>query len=271
MPFKHSRVKYGFPKDAYDQELVRELYEDLNSALGFSRIPVGVKLIFDEKAYEDLKWPEPKGAQAYCCMIEKATRGTCMKTTLVHHNCDGGSTALYLEPSNDKIESGSEYFSYNLYKSPSAARRVREGVKGLYRTGAKTYGLAIAPIHEFDQEPDVIVFMVNPYQVMRLQQGYVYGDGKRLEISGASMQALCSEVTVEPYLTGRLNTSPLCPSTRFLAKWKDDEMAVGMPFERFHALVEGVLATVSTTDVAKRKEEIAARFKSRGLDFDQYL
>jgi len=267
MPFKHDRVTYGFPKDAYDRELINHLYEDLNCALGFSRIPVGIKLFFDEEEYNKVEWEEPNGAQAYCCMVEKATRGKEMKTRLIHHNCDGGSTALFLEDSTERIESGTEYFSYNLYKSPAIARRIREGVKGLYKTGAKTYGIAIGPISSFEIEPDVIIFMVNPYQAMRLQQGYVYGDGKRLEISGASMQALCSEITVEPYLTGRMNTSPLCPSTRFLAKWKDEEMAVGIPFEKLGPMVEGVLATIGTTDIDRRKEEISARFKERGLAF----
>ena len=81
------------------------------------------------------------------------------------------------------------------------------------------------------------------------------------------MQALCSEITVEPYLTGRMNTSPLCPSTRFLAKWKDEEMAVGIPFEKLGPMVEGVLATIGTTDIDRRKEEISVRFTERGLAF----
>lgn len=52
-------------------------------------------------------------------------------------NCDGGTTALGLEGSNTRIESGKEYFSYNLYSTVATARRVREGVAGLYRTEVK--------------------------------------------------------------------------------------------------------------------------------------
>ncbi len=255
---------YGYPQNQYGKEQVNDLYENLECALGLSRYAVGVKLFFDAASYESFKWEEPKGKQAYCCIVEKATRGRCFKAQLKHINCDGGTTALHLEPSTNRIESGEEYFSYNLYHSAAGARRVREGVPGLYRTGAKTYGIAVGPLKDFEIAPDVLIFMVNPYQSMRLQQGYVYKEGGRIQVSGASMQALCAEATIEPYLTGRLNMTPLCPSTRFLAKWKDEEMAIGIPFEKFEGVVEGVLATMSTTDTAKRKEEIIKRFEAVG-------
>lgn len=263
MPFKSEKVKYGVPS-VYEPEVTKSLCELLYAALDLKRLPVGVKLLFNEESYKAIPWDEPNGEQAYCCMIEKATRGKSMKTNLVHHNCDGGTTALYLEESTQKIESGEEYFSYNLYQTPAAARRIREGVKGLYRTQAKTYGLAIAPLEDFEQVPDVVIFMVNPYQAMRIQQGYVYADGSRIETSGASMQALCSEATVEPYLTGRLNSTPLCPSTRFLAKWHDDEMAIGIPFEKIESMVEGLMATIGTTDSEAKKTLISERLAALG-------
>jgi len=59
------------------------------------------------------------------------------KARLKHINCDGGTTALALEPSTPRIESGAEYFSYNLYATQATARRVREGVKGWKAQGLK--------------------------------------------------------------------------------------------------------------------------------------
>lgn len=260
MPFKHERITYGFPQDPYDRSIVKELCEDLDCALNLARKPVGIKLYFTEEDYNNLNWEEPNAPQAYCCVVEKATRGRKFKVRLEHLNCDGGTTALNLENSTNRIESGMEYFSYNLYATPASARRVREGVPGLYRTGASTYGVAVGPLEEFEMIPDVVIFMVNPYQTMRIQQGYLYHEGGRLEFTGASMQAICAEATVEPYMKGRLNTTTLCPSTRFLAKWKDEEMAVGVPFEKFRSVVEGVIATINTTDIQKRKDEIKERF-----------
>ena len=269
LPFKHEKLSYGFPQDPFDNGMIRELCEDLNCALDLSRKPVGIKLCFTEEEYNNIDWVEPNGSFAYCVAVEKATRGRKLKVRLEHLNCDGGTTALYLEESTSRIESGAEYFSYNLYQTPAAARRVREGVPGLYRTGAKTYGLIVGPLEEFEITPDIIIMLVNPYQCMRIQQGYVYHEGNRIENSGASMQAICAEATVYPYLTGKLNTTPLCPSTRFLAKWKDEEMAVGIPYEKFENIVEGVIATINTTDIQRRKEQIVKRFaeKNKNLTF----
>lgn len=268
MPFKHEKITYGFPQDPYESSIIKELCEDIDCALNLSRKPVGIKLYFSEETYNSLDWEEPNAPQAYCCVVEKATRGRKFKVRLEHLNCDGGTTALNLENSTNRIESGEEYFSYNLYATPAAARRVRDGVPGLYRTGAATYGLAVGPLTEFEMTPDVVIFMVNPYQTMRIQQGYLYHEGGRLEITGASMQALCAEATVEPYIKGRLNTTTLCPSTRFLAKWKDDEMAVGIPFEKFRSVVEGVIATINTTDIQKRKDEIKERFAQKNKNIN---
>ena len=268
MPFKHKSISYGLPQDKFDNKLIREYCEDLNCILNLERKPVGIKLFFDEEEYNELQWEEPKFQLAYCCLVEKATRGKSFKARLNHINCDGGTTALALEDSNTRIESGMEYFSYNLYSTVAAARRVREGVAGLYRTGAKTYGIAVGPLEDFTITPDVVIFVINPYQSMRIQQGYVYHTGERINATLASMQGICSEVTVEPYLEGRMNISTLCPSTRFLAKWKAEEMSVGIPFERFKTVVEGVIATMNTTDSVEEKEKIVKRFKERNIDLD---
>lgn len=268
MPFKHEKISYGLPQDKFDSEMIKNLCEDLNCALDISRDIVAVKLFFTKEEYENINFDEPVAPLSYCCLVEKATRGKCFKAMLKHINCDGGTTALNLEPSTSRIESGEEYFSYNLYKTPAAARRVREGVPGLYRTGGITYGIAVGPAKDFNITPDVIIFITNPYQTMRIQQGAVYHLGGRLNFSGAAMQGICAEVTVQPYLTGEMNISALCPSTRFLAKWGDAEMAVGIPYEKFHNIVEGVIATINTTDMNKRKKEITKRFLSKNKNFE---
>jgi uncharacterized protein (DUF169 family) len=112
----------------------------------------------------------------------------------------------------------------------------------------------------------VIIFIVNPYQAMRVVQGYVYQYGIKPTLNYGAMQAICSEATVVPYVTGEINISCLCPSTRLLAKWKDEELAIGLPYEHFQHTVEGVIATINSTDVKRRKEEIIERFKQKGKE-----
>lgn len=266
MPYKHPNITYGLPTDPMDNKLISEYIEDLIAALGLIREPIGVKLIFDEEQYKNINTKEIPGKMSYCCMVEKASRGMSFKSKVENHNCDGGTTALGLEPSTESIESGATYFSYNLYKTPAAARRTREALPGLYRTGTRTHGIYTSPLNKITVVPDVVILVVNPYQAMRVQQGYVYEIGGRMEFHGAAMQAVCADATVEPYLTGKMNITTFCPSTRLLARWRDDEMAIGMPFEHFTRMVEGVMATINSTDIVKRKEEIIQRFKEKGKE-----
>ena len=266
MPYKHPNISYGLPTDSFPKELVGEYVEDLTMALGLTREPVGVKFFFSEEEYNAYDAPEVRGKIPYCCMVERATRGRHIKSKLEHHNCDGATTALALEDSTERIESGTEYFSYNLYSTPATARRMREQIVSLHRTGVRTYGVLLAPLAEMEIIPDVILLVVNPYQVMRLVQGYVYQYGGKPTLNYGAMQAVCSEATVVPYVTGEINISCLCPSTRLLARWRDEEMIVGLPYEHLQHTVEGVIATINSTDLKRRKEEIMERFKQKGKD-----
>ncbi|MCI8783951.1 MAG: DUF169 domain-containing protein, partial [Dorea sp.] len=148
-----------------------------------------------------------------------------------------------LEESTERIESGQEYFSYKLYSSVAVARRMRSAIKSLHREPVSTYGIAVVPLKACVQTPDVIIVMTNALQSMRLVQGYEYRTGKKPAVDMGAMQGMCSELTVSPYLTGEMNVSVLCPSTRMLCKWDENDMAVGIPFELFEMVTEGTVAT----------------------------
>ncbi len=101
----------------------------------------------------------------------------------------------------------------------------------------------MVPLKACVQTPDVIIVMTNALQSMRLVQGYEYRTGKKPAVDMGAMQGMCSELTVSPYLTGEMNVSVLCPSTRMLCKWDENDMAVGIPFELFEMVTEGTVAT----------------------------
>ncbi len=273
MPYKHPKISYGLPADSHNSELTSEYIEDLQMAIGIkeNRRIVGVRFFFNKEDYDACPDPQVSGKLAYCVMVKKACEGKSYKSRLQNHNCDGGTTALGLEKSNNSIESGEEYFSYNLYGNRGAARRMRQSVDSLHRLEADTYGILVKPLNEFISAPDVVICLVNPYQAMRIVQGYVYHDGRKPNFNIGGMQALCSEITATPYITGELNLSVLCPSTRMLCRWDDDIMAAGLPFDKFFPTVEGVIATINTTDLKKYKEEIIKRFAARGKELSLTL
>ncbi|MGC4020127.1 MAG: DUF169 domain-containing protein [Muricomes sp.] len=243
MPFKHSNIQYGLPHEEYPRERILGCIESLSTTLELKRKPVGITFLFSEEDYNEYPIEETKSAMPYCVMVKKASEGNGLKSRLEHHKCDGATTALALEPSTERIESGQEYFSYKLYSSVAVARRMRASIKSLHHTGVNTYGIAIVPLEDCVQVPDIIIMMTDALQSMRLVQGYAYSTGRKPEIDMGAMQGVCSELTVSPYLTGEMNVSVLCPSTRMLCKWSPNDMAVGIPFELFETITEGVIAT----------------------------
>lgn len=243
MPFKSDKITYGIPTDKFDSDTVNDYINDLKNTIELSREIVGIKYLIDEEEYQECTAEPLRGKVSYCIMVERATRGHSCKSTLEHHNCDGGTTALGLEESTERIESGQEYFSYNLYATNAVARRMRQAIKGLHREEASTYGMLVQPLKDFDTVPDVVIIIGNSYHAMRIMQGYVYNSGIKPNLDIGAMQALCSEVTTVPYLTGEMNISVMCPSTRMLCRWKDEEMAIGIPYEKFEEVIKGVMAT----------------------------
>ena len=238
------KLEYGLPHEEYPKENVDQYMEELKKVIGLEKEPVAITFLFKKEDYDEYPIEEIKAAMPYCVMVKQAAlQGKGIKSRLEHHKCDGATTALALEPSTEKIESGQEYFSYKLYSSVATARRLRSSIKSLHRMPVHNYGVAIVPLSQCVQTPDVIISICNAYQAMRYVQGYEYNTGKKPAIDMGAMQGMCSEVTVSPYLTGELNVSVLCPSTRMLCKWSENDMAVGIPFELFEAVTKGIIAT----------------------------
>ena len=78
---------------------------------------------------------------------------------------------------------------------------------------------------------DVILFTVTPRQAMVLA---VLTGGIEAHCKGE--HAVCGEVIARVHETGRPHLSLLCQGVRELCGFRDDELVVGIPWERFLAL-----------------------------------
>ena len=50
-----------------------------------------------------------------------------------------------------------------------------------------------------------------------------------------------------------INITLLCPGTRLVANWQENEIGIGIPFEKWYEIVEGVK---QTTNPFERNKEI---------------
>lgn len=245
MPFKAEKVSYGFPHQEYPRQAVSNMLTNLKNTIGLTYEPVAITFLYDEDEFDDYPAEVRDAHIPYCVMVKRAAvSNVSRKTLLRHHACDGGTTALGLEPSTPEIDSGKTYFSYNLYSSVATAHRHLLSIKRLCDEPFSVHGVAVVPLGKCERTPDVVIMVVNSYQAMRLVQGYAYHTGRKPEIDLGAMQAMCSEVTASPYITGEMNVSVMCPSTRMLCKWGESEMLVGIPYELIETVASGVEATV---------------------------
>ena len=149
MPFKHKNIEYGLPHEQYPQEEINRCIDIWKEVLLLQSEPVAITLLFTKEDYEAYPAKETTVSMPYCVMVKQAAvKEKGIKSRQPHHRCDGATTALALDPSTEKIESGHEYFSYKLYSSNAAARRMREQVKSLHRMPVKTYGVAVVPLKD---------------------------------------------------------------------------------------------------------------------------
>ena len=98
---------------------------------------------------------------------------------------------------------------------------------------------------DLDVTPDVVVLSVRPVELTRLIQGYWFLTGQRINASMGGLRMVNSDLIARPYLTQEINVSPYCLGARLIAQFGADRMGVGMPFDKFKTVVEGLEASVT--------------------------
>lgn len=64
---------------------------------------------------------------------------------------------------------------------------------------------------------------------MRIIQGYSHFHGYTTNLQTVGLQAVCQDLTTYPYNTQDINITFLCPGTRLVANWQQDELGIGIP------------------------------------------
>lgn len=224
---------------------------------------VGIKFLFDKGEYDLFPAKEHTHRMSYCTVVKKASDGECQKVRQDHQACPGGSVALGFTKPNDDNISGRRRYLQKTYCNMGISRKVSKNMVYCEHT---LYGIAVMPLEKYDIEPDVVIIVCNPFNAMRISQGYAYKYGHIENIKFAGMQAICQECTSLPYENDQLNISMLCSGTRMLGRWREDELAVGMPFRYLLDIVEGIKNTVNPLERNKNKKIIEKKLIDNQLN-----
>lgn len=228
------------------------------------RRAVGVKLLFSEDEYDAAGAKKLTGKMNYCVMVKSATNGYSIKARLESFGCVSGAKSLGLTGDDEYTRSGRFYRDKGMYRDLVTCKDVCDKMTA---SSHKAYAVLLRPVEEYNlpaEEPDIALFVVSPYQAMRLLQGYTYNYGTCDTIKMTGNKAFCSECTALPFESNRINVSLLCSGTRYKAQWRDDDMAVGLPFHQLPLVMDGLLKTVNVMEPNHKKEKIRKEMELLG-------
>lgn len=234
----------------------------LSKALQIERPIIGVRFLYFKKDFDDCVAPKCKYNASYCKLIRLAMNGEHYKVDESNIACRCAIESVGLDKKMGCVNSGQRYYSLNLYESRAVAKAVSDTICTIDQ---EINGLEIGPL-ELMEDADIVIFMVTPYQLMRVVQGYSYKWGIPKNISMAGNQGICADLTAAPFVRNDMNFSVLCAGTRKMCGWGKEEMGVGLPIQQFNPLVEGVLATLNYIEYPDEKEKIR-----KSLEFKDQL
>ncbi|WP_300410300.1 DUF169 domain-containing protein [Lagierella sp.] len=242
-----------------------DIVKEINALLELDRQVVGVQFHKTKEDYDRGQGRERETMISYCSSVRDASKGKCLKLRLKNFACLAAAKACGLYPVTEDDRNGTNRVGFGAYKDLEVSKDVSEDMVYIEE---ENYGVSIMPLVEFETNPDVIIIVSKPFQMMRLAQGYAYSYGQLKDIKLAGMQAVCQELTSYPYIKDDVNMSMMCSGTRMLSQWNDDEMGMGIPFKYFEGIVEGLRKTVNPLERNKKKKIIEKKWKDMKSDLD---
>ena len=246
-----------------NREIINNAVKRLNCALKLDRKIAGIKFLFDKDEFDNAGAKALKVRMPYCVMVRNAMEGKFLKATADSIGCFGGAKAVGMMEADEQSLSGRFYHKLGLYNDLATAKNVQQNVTFCKH---KLFGIMTGPLDKYTDEPDIVIIITNPYNGMRIMQAYSYMYGCNTSLKMTGNQAICSECTSYPFENNNINVSFLCAGTRYKAKWKDDELAIGFPFNRFLSIEKGLYDTIDVIEPNEKKDELQIRFKEQGIE-----
>lgn len=235
----------------------------IESYLDLDRKPVGIKFFFDKEEFDNFEVSQKDRKVTYCNSVQLASKGQSMKLTKENQACPNGAMALKMKEVPEPMANGKGRASKNIYNSVEVSKSISDEMLFLEE---EPVGIAVMPLENYNQDPDIVIVVGSSYNIMRMLQGHGYFNGYTNNLRTVGLQAVCQDLTTYPYNTKDINITLLCPGTRLVADWQVDEIGIGVPFEKWYEVVEGVKETANPFERNKKKEGIESRLQERGLD-----
>lgn len=239
-----------------------ELTKRVDSILELKRQIVGVKFIFTKEEFEKNEGPTSKKKLSYCRMVKRASQGQNIKASFDNFSCFAGARALGIVEVEAAYKSGSYYDGCGLYEDLATAKKATNNIA---ICDHNIYGIQLKPLANFIQKPEIAIIVTNPFNAMRLVQAYTYKYGPHSNFKMMGNQAMCSECTAQPYQNKAISCSLLCAGAR-KSGFEQNEVGIGINFEKFEKIVAGLCSTVSPVENNQSKKIIKKKLKQNKIN-----
>lgn len=242
-----------------------ELHRGFSHYLGLEYHPVGVKLYDDQEAFDSCEAVQRNNKLFYCHLVKKAAEGGHRKADVSNFACETSAKLLGLEDFYETEEGIQGWYETGLYASEELAETEHYAVSPV-RNHIK--GVEVGPLGQIERQADVVIIICNPYQAMRLVQGYTYHHGYKKDFQMSGMCGVCFESTVLPLRDQEFSVSLLCSGTRFVAQWPENMMMVAFPYSMVDKVLDGVKVTAKRCEPDANKSKIIERMDEDELRAD---
>ncbi|GAB6158438.1 DUF169 domain-containing protein [Desulfotomaculum varum] len=216
-------------------------YEDMHRALAvlykLEYNPVAVKFYFDREAFDQLaadKLPGPK--MTFCqALLASRMNDHIVKITDDKLLCDNARTVFgFRAPSEEEVKDHLKYTT-----DWDLAQRCLE-VKPKLPLG-ELKGIMAAPLYKTPVTPDVVFFIVNPYQAYHILNDYIGATKVPTVTSTHTVNSAVCGGTVDCYLHRTAGMKTMCAGSFTSGKTEKGEVNVFIPGDQIAALTKQLL------------------------------
>ena len=187
--------------------------------------PVAIRLVFEG---EDLRG-EMHLMPKICAAIDRAKNDS----FILPHSSLTCPIAKFVLRGEGKEEAAKKIFKEKLVSSEKAAKNL---INSIPHFKGNIIGLQLSPVEKAKFKPDVLVFILNPRDAMKLAQTLAY-NGKPIRAEFSGITAACGEIIAIPIKENKPNLSLGCKGSRRLLR--DSELLFSVPYTLISHLLEG--------------------------------
>lgn len=220
----------------------QESAEFIQNNLRLKTFPVAVKFLKDKSTFPE-KTRQPSKVLnkrvTICQGVTMArTYGWTVGLTREDLICVPAMIAFGLSGAAEPVETLGKLFC-EVDFSQTEERGQKEVEEMIRLENAESEAIVLAPLLKGLFEPDTVAFFGNPAQVMRMVQGLVFEEGRRISGNfGGKVE--CSEYLIAPYKTQSSRVAIPGMGDRIFSMTQDDEMVFSIPGMLLESLVRGL-------------------------------